>query len=178
VAVRRLGPVGRQTTITLRLRHTWRVLLKELSAFGVVGAINFALDVSIFQLMYAVVGADALLSKIVSTSITTTTAYFMHRHWSFSHRARTGIRREYPIFILVNVLTLVLSLLMIGFVHYALDQSDALILQLTNIASIGIGTVIRFLAYKRWVFPVDAESQSRSDASRHRQGQPSASAVE
>jgi len=188
------------TTITLRLRHTWRVLLKELSAFGLVGAINFTLDVAIFQLMYAVVGADALLSKVVSTSITTTTAYFMHRHWSFSHRARTGIRREYPIFILVNVLTLVLSLLMIGFVHYALDQSDALILQLTNITSIGIGTVIRFLAYKRWVFPLGAQSQSRSEAdaaggtqlsrepenqaggeataSHHEQGLPTPSAVE
>ncbi len=141
------------TTLKLRLRHTWRVLLKELSAFGVVGALNFVLDVAIFQLMYAVVGADALLSKIASTSITTTTAYFMHRYWSFSHRARTGIRREYPIFILVNTLTLVLSLLMIGFVHYGLDQSDPLILQLTNIASIAIGTIIRFTAYKRWVFP-------------------------
>jgi len=156
------------TTIALRLRHTWRVLLKELSAFGVVGAINFALDVAIFQVMYAVIGADALVSKIVSTSITTTTAYFMHRHWSFSHRARTGIRREYPIFILVNALTLALSLLMIGFVHYTLDQSDTLILQLTNVSSIAIGTVIRFTAYKRWVFPRSASSTSSMAQSRNR----------
>lgn len=139
--------------IMVRLRDSWRVLLKELSAFGVVGAVNFALDVAIFQVMYTVVGADALVSKIVSTSITTTTAYFMHRQWSFSHRARTGVRREYPIFFLVNALTLALSLVMIGFVRYGLNQSDALMLQLTNIASIAIGTVIRFLAYKRWVFP-------------------------
>lgn len=142
-----------QAAITVRLRDTWRVLLKELSAFGVVGAINFALDVAIFQVMYVVVGTDALLAKLVSTSITTTTAYFMHRQWSFSHRARTGVRREYPIFFLVNAVTLVLSLAIIGFVRYGLDQTDALVLQLTNIASIGIGTVIRFLAYKRWVFP-------------------------
>lgn len=156
------------TTITLRLRHTWRVLLKELSAFGVVGAINFALDVAIFQVMYAVIGADALVAKIVSTSITTTTAYFMHRHWSFSHRARTGIRREYPIFILVNALTLALSLLMIGFVHYTLGQSDTLILQLTNVTSIAIGTVVRFTAYKRWVFPRSASSTSSMAHSRNR----------
>lgn len=136
-----------------RLFASWRVLLKELSAFGVVGAVNFALDITIFQLMYTVVGTDALVSKIVSTSITTTTAYFMHRHWSFSHRARTGLRREYPIFFLVNALTLALSLAMIGVVRYPLGQTDALILQLTNIASIAIGTVIRFSSYKRWVFP-------------------------
>lgn len=142
-----------RTGLVARLFASWRILLKELSAFGVVGAVNFALDVTIFQLMYAVVETDALLSKIVSTSITTTTAYFMHRHWSFSHRARTGLRREYPIFFLVNALTLALSLAMIGVVRYPLGQTDALILQLTNIASIAIGTVIRFTAYKRWVFP-------------------------
>jgi len=103
--------------------------------------------------MYVVIGADALVAKIVSTSITTTTAYFMHRHWSFAHRERTGIRREYPIFFLVNALTLALSLVMIGVVRYPLGQTSVLVLQLTNIASIAIGTVIRFLAYKRWVFP-------------------------
>lgn len=148
-----------ETQLVLKesLRQTWRVLLKELSAFGVVGAINFALDIAIFQVMYAVVDADALSSKIVSTSITTTTAYYMHRHWSFSHRARTGVRREYPIFFLVNAVTLLLSLLIIGFVHYGLDQTDALVLQLTNIVTIGIGTMIRFTAYKRWVFPSAVE---------------------
>lgn len=135
------------------LRDSWRLLLKELSAFGVVGATNLVLDVLIFQLLYAVLDVDALASKIVSTSITTTTAYFMHRHWSFSHRARTGLRREYPIFILVNALTLLLSLAMIGVVRYGFGETDALILQVTNISSIAIGTVIRFLAYKRWVFP-------------------------
>lgn len=139
--------------IKSKLRASWRVLLKELSAFGVVGAINFALDISIFQLMYVVVGADALVSKIVSTTITTTTAYFMHRHWSFSHRARTGVRREYPIFFLVNALTLVMSLAILWVVQYRLGQTDALILQLANVATIAIGTVIRFTAYKRWVFP-------------------------
>lgn len=141
-------------TMKLRLRHTWRLLLKELSAFGVVGAINFALDVGIFQVMYDVFGVGALVAKIISTSITTTTAYFMHRHWSFSHRARTGVKREYPIFFFVNALTLVLSLLMLAFVHYTLGQTDTLVLQVTNIASIAIGTVIRFAAYKRWVFPL------------------------
>ena len=140
-----------------RLRDTWRVFLKELSAFGVVGAINFGLDVTIFQLMLEVVGADVLLSKIVSTTITTTTAYFMHRHWSFSHRARTGLRREYPIFFLVNALTLLLSLAMLAVVRYGLDETDVLILQVTNVASIAVGTVIRFTAYKRWVFPRSIE---------------------
>jgi len=139
------------------LRDTWRVFLKELSAFGVVGAINFGLDVTIFQLMLEVVGADVLLSKIVSTTITTTTAYFMHRHWSFSHRARTGLRREYPIFFLVNALTLLLSLAMLAVVRYGLDETDVLILQVTNVASIAVGTAIRFTAYKRWVFPRSVE---------------------
>lgn len=118
-----------------------------------VGALNFGLDIGIFQLLYAQVGLGALLSKIISTVITTTTAYLMHRHWSFSHRARVGLRREYPVFVLVNGLTLLLSLAIIGFVHYGLHQTNAWTLQMANVLSIAIGTVIRFLCYKRWVFP-------------------------
>lgn len=135
------------------LADSWRVLAKELSAFGVVGAVNFALDIGIFQLLYAHVGMGALPAKVISTVVTTTTAYVMHRHWSFSHRARVGIRREYPVFVLVNGLTLLLSLAIIGFVRYPLGETDPWVLQMANVLSIGIGTVIRFLCYKRWVFP-------------------------
>lgn len=135
------------------LRTSWRILLKELSAFGIVGALNFILDIAIFQFLIAYVGADPLLSKVISTVTTTTTAYFMHRHWSFSHRARTGIGREYGLFFVLNGITLLMSLLIIGLVRYPLGRTDTLALQLANITSIGIGTIFRFWSYKRWVFP-------------------------
>ena len=131
---------------------TWRLLLKELSAFGVVGAVCLVIDLGLFQLLYAHAGIGAVTSKLVTTLISMTLAYLGHRFWSFSHRARTGVRREYTIFFMVNGVTLLLGLVMVAAVRYPLGQDGALALQITNLVSIGLGTIIRFLAYRRWVF--------------------------
>jgi len=139
--------------VTGRLRSTWRRLARELSAFGVVGAACFLLDVGLFQLFYASVGAGAVTAKLVATLVSMTVAYLGHRYWSFSARARTGLRREYVRFALINGLTLLLGLAIVGFVRHGLEQDSALVLQVANIASIAIGTVVRYLSYRRWVFP-------------------------
>ena len=136
-----------------RLRGTWRLLLKELSAFGVVGAVCFALDLGLFQVLYTGAGVGAVLAKLTSTVVSTTVAYVGHRYWSFSHRARTGVRREYVLFAVVNGLTLALGLAMVAFARYGLGQESALVLQAVNVVSIGLGTVIRYLCYRQWVFP-------------------------
>jgi len=130
----------------------WRTLAKEISAFGVVGAINVAVDLAVFQLAYLAWGFGPVGAKLVSTVVSTTSAYVMHRQWSFSHRARTGLRREYLAFALINGLTLLLSLGIVGLAHHGFGVDDALLLQAANLASIGLGSVVRFLAYKRWVF--------------------------
>ncbi|MGY1644397.1 GtrA family protein [Geodermatophilus sp. SYSU D00703] len=140
--------------VTRRVGTTWRLLLKEVSAFGVVGAACFVLDVGLFQLLYASLGVNAVVAKLVSTLVSMTAAYFGHRHWSFSHRARTGLRREYLLFALINTVTLLQGLAIVAFVRYGLDQESALVLQVANIGSIVLGTVVRFLSYRRWVFPV------------------------
>jgi putative flippase GtrA len=136
-----------------RLGTTWRLLLKELSAFGIVGAGCFAIDIVLFQLLYAHVGLGAVTSKTLATLVSMTVAYFGHRYWSFSHRARTGLRREYLLFAVVNGGTLLLNVGAVAFVRYPLGQESALVLQVANIAGIALGTVIRYLSYRRWVFP-------------------------
>jgi putative flippase GtrA len=132
---------------------TWRLLLKELSAFGIVGAVCFAVDVVLFQLLYAHAGLGAVTAKTLSTLVSMTVAYFAHRYWSFSHRARTGVRREYGLFAAVNGVTLLLNVGVVAIVRYPLGQESAFVLQLANVASIAVGTVVRYLSYRRWVFP-------------------------
>ena len=132
---------------------SWRLLIKELGAFGIVGGVCFVIDIGLFQLFYAHLGWGAVTAKLVSTLISMTVAYFAHRYWSFSHRARTGVRREYLLFAVINGLTLVLGLAIVALVRYPLGQDGALVLQIANIGSIALGTVIRYLCYRRWVFP-------------------------
>jgi putative flippase GtrA len=141
------------------LRDTWRLIVKELSAFGVVGSVCLLLDLGLFQVLYAEVGVDAVLAKLIAALVSTTAAFLGHRFWSFSHRTHTQLHRDYVRFVLVNVGTLLLSLAIVAFVRYPLGQESALVLQVANVASIGIGTVIRFLVYRSWVFPARAEQE-------------------
>ena len=127
-------------------------MLRELSAFGAVGAVCFVIDLGLFQALYAHVGLGAVTSKLISTVVSMTVAYVGHRYWSFAHRARTGLKREYTLFFFVNGLTLLLGLAIVAAVRYPLGQDGALALQIANVVSTAIGTVIRFAAYRTWVF--------------------------
>ena len=147
-----------QQGVRTRLRATWRLLVRELAAFGVVGACAFVLDVGLFQLLYAGLGVAAVPGKLMATLVAMSFAYVGHRYWSFSHRARTGLRREYLVFAAVNGATLLVGLAVVWFVSHPLGQSDALVLQAANVGSITVTTAMRFTAYRRCVFPAAAKA--------------------
>jgi putative flippase GtrA len=151
-----------------RVGQSGRLLIKELGAFGVVGAFAFLLDIAAFQLLYANLGVGAVTSKFSATVLSMTVAYFGHRYWSFAHRARTGVRREYLLFVMINGSTLLVGMAIVAVVRYPLGQDDALILQAANIASIVLSTALRYVAYRRWVFPAHAEPATEPSASASR----------
>jgi putative flippase GtrA len=140
----------RVSALREKLRGSWRILLKEVSAFGAVGAVALVMDVSIFTWLSP---HGALKAKFASTVISTTFAYFGNRHLSFSHRARTSIGRETSFFFGINLITLVFSELIIAFFVYVLGYGHASgMVFLVNLGTIGLGTIFRFWAYKRFVF--------------------------
>ena len=149
-------------TLRRRAHAAWRLVVTEISGFGVVGGLAFLVDLGVFQLIYVHTDAGAVLAKLASTIVSSTVAYVGHRYWSFSHRARTGVRREYVIFTIINAITLLISLGIVAFVRHGLDQSSALVLQMANVGSIAVTTVIRYLAYRQWVFPAPEPASSRA----------------
>ena len=85
--------------------------------------------------------------------MSTTFAYFGNRHLSFSHRARTGIKRETGFFFGINGITLVFSELVLALFVYGFGYDHAsTMVAVVNIVTIGLGTIFRFWAYKRFVF--------------------------
>jgi putative flippase GtrA len=148
-----------------RLGPSYRLLLKELSAFGVLGVINLFIDLGLFNLLHFQLGVGPTTSNIVSTGVATTISYFGNRHWSFSHRARTGLRREYTLFFVINLVALGIGSLVIAFTYYVIGTHDPFALNVAKIIGIGIGTVLRFWSYKRWVFPAPKEPEPASSAS-------------
>jgi putative flippase GtrA len=147
-------------TVSGRLRTTGRLLLKEVSAFGVVGIVCFLVDIGLFQLFYDVLETGAVTAKLLSTLISMTLAYFAHRYWSFSHRARTSVRREYVLFTLINGGALLLGMAVVAVVRYPLGQESPMVLQTANVTAIVLSTVLRYLAYRRWVFPAHASTDA------------------
>lgn len=135
-----------------------RLLLKELGAFGVVGGLAFILDVGIFQLLYSN-GVGAITAKATSTIVAMTVAYIGNRYWSFSHRTRTTVRREFLLFAIINGITGLLNLAIVAFVRYALHQDSAVVLQAANVFGIGAGTMIRYGSYRKWVFPAQTPQE-------------------
>jgi putative flippase GtrA len=132
------------------LRNSWRILLKEVAAFGAIGALALVIDLGLFSWLAP---HGALKAKAISTIVSTTFAYFGNRHLSFSHRARTGVARETSFFFGINLITLVFSELVIGFFVYALHYGHgSRTIFLVNLGTIVIGTIFRFWSYKRFVF--------------------------
>jgi putative flippase GtrA len=143
-------PSLRRETLREYLRSSWRILLKELSAFGLIGALAFVIDIGLFAWLSSY---GALKAKAVSTAVSTTFAYFGNRYLSFSHRARTSLGRETSFFFGINLVTLIFSELTIALFVYGFGYGHtSTMVFVVNIATIGLGTVFRFWAYKRFVF--------------------------
>jgi len=134
------------------------VLLKEISAFGVVGLVNLFVDIGLFNLVHFRIGLGPTTSNVISTGVATTISYFANRHWSFSHRARTGLRREYGLFFVINLIALGISSIVIAFTYYVVDATSPFELNVAKVIGIGIGTIFRFWSYKRYVFPPHPET--------------------
>jgi putative flippase GtrA len=135
-----------------RLRESWRVLLKEVTAFGLVGALSFVIDFGGFNLLQHR-GLGPLQSTLISTTAATVFAYFGNTHLSFSHRARTSIGRETSFFFGINLIALVATALITAFFAYPLHYKfDRTVMNAVKLGTIALGSVFRFWAYKRFVF--------------------------
>ncbi len=139
-----------------RLEARLRGVVAELAKFGTVGALSLVIDVAIFNAVLLVLDKP-LTAKVISTVFSATNAFVLNRAWSFKHRERTNVRREYSLFFVLNVVGLSISLLCLAVSHYVLGFESRLA---DNIAANGIGLVLgttfRFWSYRRFVWAAPA----------------------
>jgi putative flippase GtrA len=141
------------------VRDRFGHLVHELAKFGVVGAIAYLVDFITFNALRAGVLSDKpITAKLISTVLATTVAYFGNRQWTFRHRERQGMRKEYLLFFGFNAVGLAIALGCLGVSHYLLDMTSSLADNISaNLVGMALGTVFRFWAYRRFVF-VEAEA--------------------
>jgi putative flippase GtrA len=154
----------RALKIIASLYQRWRHLVHELAKFGIVGAINTVLDFGLANLLYLGLGWPSLGAKTTSVAVAATSSYFMNRNWTFRHRARTGLRREYTLFFMLNGVGLLIADACIVVVEQGFDKSGVLWFNIAQLAGLALGMVFRFTTYKRFVFLSHERAAARTPA--------------
>ena len=136
----------------------FRALFSELAKFGTVGFISLGVDLLVFNLVLLALPDKPLTAKVCSTVVSATNAFVLNRFWSFKHRTRTSLRREYGLFAVLNVVGLGIALLCLSISHYVLGFESRLA---DNIAANGVGlvlgTMFRFWSYRKFVWAAPSE---------------------
>ena len=130
-----------------------RALVGEVLRFGLVGGLAFVVDTSVFNLLRHALEIGPLTSKTVSVVVATTVSYFCNRHWTFGHRQRSTVRREYVLFFVLNGVGLAIALACLGTSYYLLGWRGPVAENVSaNVVGLGLGTAFRFWSYRRFVF--------------------------
>ena len=138
----------------MRLRGLVLRLWREAAKFGLIGLVNFVVDVGLFNILRHTAFTDKpVTAKVISTSVAIVSSYFMNRHWTWRERSRTGLRRELPLFVVLSGVGLGISLGCLGVSHYLLGFTSVLA---DNLSANGVGLVLgmlfRFWSFQKWVF--------------------------
>ncbi|WP_281906272.1 GtrA family protein [Phytohabitans aurantiacus] len=143
------------------LRRLWERfghLVHELGKFGVVGVIAFIVDLILFNIALSVLNMESLTAKVFSTVIAASVAFVGNRFWTWRHRARSNLAREYILYFVLNAIGLGFSLITLAISHYGLGsvwpvfQTPVMDNISANFVGAAMGTTFRFWSYRRWVF--------------------------
>jgi len=143
-------------TLTSRL---WHNLLKYVVKFGVVGLLGVGVDVIIFNaLRLDVLGTQLWINgpigaKVVSTSVAIIFNWLGNRYWTFRNDRHTHIVREFLEFVGASLAGMAVSLLCLWVSHYGLGWNSLIADNISgNIVGLGLGTILRFVLYRYWVW--------------------------
>lgn len=140
----------------LALWYQLHLLIRESLKFATVGSVGFIVDIVVFNalLFGGPLNGRPLEAKTASVIIATVVTYAGNRHWTFRHRTRTTVAREYPVFFLLNGVGLGIALACLAVSNYVLGFSGPLADNIAaNVVGLGLGTLFRFWSYRKWVFP-------------------------
>lgn len=148
--------------LVARLRSALDMVYREALKFGAVGAIAFVTDVGLFNLLTTSLwpgdGVPPLdghekIAKVVSAGTATLVAWIGNRNWTFRHRRQSTPHRELVQFAFMNLVGMLIAVACLTISHDVLGFTSTLADNISgNVIGIGLGTLFRFWAYRRFVF--------------------------
>jgi len=135
-----------------RLPQRFHAITDEVAKFGVIGLINLGVNFAVFNALLLIVAGSEVKAKAVATVVAVTSAYFLNRYWTYRHRPKTTLRREYSLFFFFNAVGLLIETGIVALAKYGFDQTSWLVLNICTFVGIALGTIFRFWAYRTHVF--------------------------
>lgn len=129
----------------------------ELIRFGFVGAFAYVVDAGLFNLLrfgpMQLLEHKPLTAKVISVAVATLVAWIGNRYWTFADRRTASRGRELVLFAAINVVGMAIAVGCLAFSHYLLGMTSPLADNISaNVIGLGLGTIFRYLAYRRLVF--------------------------
>ncbi len=169
-----LDRLGDAKMVMLRaVPRRFHAITDEMAKFGTIGLINLGVNFAVFNALLVAVSGSEVKAKAVATTVATTCAYFLNRYWTYRHRPKSTLRREYSLFFLFNAVGLLIETGIVALAKYGFDQTSLVVLNVCTFVGIGLGTVFRFWAYRTHVFKEAPKSGSASPATAAALAEPS-----
>jgi putative flippase GtrA len=152
------------------LYQRFRDLVHELGKFGIVGSVAYVVD-SLMLLALLQVTDEPLTAKTLATVVSASVAFVGNRFWTWRHRERSGLAREYGLYFGLNVVGLAIALGCVWVSHYWLGslwpafQTDLANFIAANVVGLAAGTMFRFWSYRRFVFLAPARAPGAAELS-------------
>src|SRR6187549_915836 len=134
----------------------------ELGRFGAVGIAGIFVNLGVFNLLrLGPLSEDStflgeqdrvLTAKVIATLVSIAFAWFAHRSWTFRSRRTSRPVRELLVFGAVNGIAIAAEAGVLAISHYVLDFTSLAADNLASVLGIGVGTVLRYVGYKAFVF--------------------------
>jgi putative flippase GtrA len=146
-------PTGGLSRLIDKARGAMDVIYREMIKFGVVGLMAFIIDIGLANLLWHTVLSDKVTTaKIISGIVATLFSWVGNRQWTFRHRRSRPAHHEVALFFGVNAIALGISAFTLYVSHYGFGYTSILADNVATIIGIGLGTLFRFWAYRKFVF--------------------------
>lgn len=140
-----------------QLYRRFRHLIHEVGKFGIVGVIAYVVDTALY--VAARVYLEPLTAKTIATVVAASLAFIGNRFWTWRHRERSGLAREYTLYFFLNGVALGIALGIVAINFYGLGaiwpelfRSPFAELIAAQVIGVAAGSAFRFWSYRRFVF--------------------------
>lgn len=148
------------SSISDRLHGLVSLFWREVAKFGTVGGVAFVIDNGLTYLfMHTIMSDSEAKARFFGATVATVFSWVANRYWTFRHRKQANMVREFVMFVLINGIGIGISTGFTAIAKYWLHVQDKNLLFFAGVVGILVATVVRFFAYRFWVFNQELDTE-------------------